>query len=109
MFHTIRTCLDGLPRAREWASDSTVDTDAEAPEFSIAPLSYSTEIGEHLYTIPLQLEPYIPDVEDAILASPDGQGEFGLHASLPSRPPPEQHKMSHFSVKLCLRKSERWL
>mmetsp|Transcript_10771 Transcript_10771/g.32971 ORF Transcript_10771/g.32971 Transcript_10771/m.32971 type:complete len:735 (+) Transcript_10771:127-2331(+) len=73
IFYNIRRSLQSLPRAYNWASDQHGDSEgADLPEFSLSPLPYATEIGEHMLKIPQQLEPYIPDEADIVLASPSG-------------------------------------
>mmetsp|Transcript_25395 Transcript_25395/g.100235 ORF Transcript_25395/g.100235 Transcript_25395/m.100235 type:complete len:196 (-) Transcript_25395:1258-1845(-) len=72
LFLNIQKALSTLPKVRDWGSDNKSEHEggADVPEFSITPMAYATEVGEHLLKIPQQLEPYIPDDQDAILAFP---------------------------------------
>lgn len=46
------------------------DGEASMLGFSSSPLAYATEVADYLMTIPQQLEPFVPDEEDAKFATP---------------------------------------
>eukprot|EP00011_Vannellida_sp_DIVA3-517-6-12_P015100 CAMPEP_0114622544 /NCGR_PEP_ID=MMETSP0168-20121206/9793_1 /TAXON_ID=95228 ORGANISM="Vannella sp., Strain DIVA3 517/6/12" /NCGR_SAMPLE_ID=MMETSP0168 /ASSEMBLY_ACC=CAM_ASM_000044 /LENGTH=605 /DNA_ID=CAMNT_0001833765 /DNA_START=276 /DNA_END=2089 /DNA_ORIENTATION=- len=59
MFYFLRENLQGLPQFPSWTKEAEVSAAGlEVPTFSMTPLSYVSQIGEHLFTLPQQLEPY---------------------------------------------------
>ena len=44
---------------QSWTKEAEVSSAGlEVPTFSVPPLGYISQIGEHLFTLPQQLEPY---------------------------------------------------
>ncbi|XP_048587068.1 conserved oligomeric Golgi complex subunit 7 isoform X2 [Nematostella vectensis] len=61
-FVPIRQQLDVMPRLEVWSAVSAESGSAlrsELPIFSLSPQGYITHIGDHLLTLPQQLEPFI--------------------------------------------------
>lgn len=56
--------------ARDLWSANAGDGDTSMLGFSSSPLGYATEVADFLMTIPQQLEPFVPDEEDAKYAMP---------------------------------------
>ena len=56
LFSKIRTCLQDMPSLQQWESQPNANSIYELPTFSPSPLSYVTQIGEYLFTLPQQLE-----------------------------------------------------
>lgn len=56
--------------------DESADMDGAIASFSSSPLQYATEVADYLMTVPQQLEPFIPDEEDAKYAMPDSVYAF---------------------------------
>lgn len=71
-----------------WNNESA-DMDGAIAGFSSSPLQYATEVADYLMTVPQQLEPFIPDEEDAKHAMPNS-----VHAFSQSRSNDEQKKGS---------------
>lgn len=86
MFVHIQNKLDGMGRLDAWRSEpEELPEGVELPTFSLSPLEYITQIGEHLLTLPQQLEPFVdagpmairPEVfAKAGVKPPDQQLEF---------------------------------
>lgn len=60
----------GSFNSRELWSGEAGEPDAGLAGFSSSPLRYATEVADYLMTIPQQLEPFVPDEEDARYATP---------------------------------------
>jgi len=59
MFHSIKDQLTVLPSLSAWQQPDEVKVaNVEVPTFSKQPLPYITQIGEHLFDLPQQLEPF---------------------------------------------------
>lgn len=58
-----------------WSSDS-INGEASMLGFSSSPLGYATEVADYLMTVPQQLEPFVPDEEDAKYATPKSPYAF---------------------------------
>eukprot|EP00741_Cyanophora_paradoxa_P025709 tig00000388_g24810.t1 len=72
--HAVRLKLAPIPSLPVWASEpAPAPSGLMLPVFSLSPLEYVTQVGEHLLTLPQQLEPF------AAAAAAGGAG----HASLP--------------------------
>lgn len=55
---------------RDLWSQNGIDSEASTLGISSSPLGYATEVADYLMTIPQQLEPFVPDEEDAKYATP---------------------------------------
>uniref|UniRef100_A0A7S4IKY9 Conserved oligomeric Golgi complex subunit 7 n=1 Tax=Vannella robusta TaxID=1487602 RepID=A0A7S4IKY9_9EUKA len=59
MFLFIREKLESVPKLSNWGASSQVSpAGIEMPVFSLSPLPYVTQIGEHLFALPQQLAPF---------------------------------------------------
>ena len=63
MFAAMNRKLKILPYMEVWSSSRESDSpfDIALPQFSLSPLDYATRIGEHLLSLPQQLDLYIDD------------------------------------------------
>eukprot|EP01114_Cavostelium_apophysatum_P016213 TRINITY_DN455_c0_g1_i1.p1 TRINITY_DN455_c0_g1~~TRINITY_DN455_c0_g1_i1.p1 ORF type:complete len:742 (+),score=173.09 TRINITY_DN455_c0_g1_i1:323-2548(+) len=57
IFSFIRDTMAGIPSLEVWSSQPQISP-LNLPTFSLAPLDYITQIGQHLLTLPHQLEPF---------------------------------------------------
>lgn len=69
MFHGVTQRFASFNRRELWSGDG-LDGDGGMAGFSSSPLRYATEVADYLMTIPQQLEPFVPDEEDARYATP---------------------------------------
>ncbi|CAN8075961.1 unnamed protein product [Agarophyton chilense] len=67
MFSGVRERFKAFNAEDFWNVDGDDETLASV---SSSPLAYATEVADYLMTIPQQLEPFIPDEEDARFAKP---------------------------------------
>ncbi|XP_031568834.1 conserved oligomeric Golgi complex subunit 7-like [Actinia tenebrosa] len=71
-FLQIKQQLSLVPKLETWASVSAESGSAlssELPKFSLSPQGYITHIGDHLLTLPQQLEPFITKENPALEAA----------------------------------------
>ncbi|KAJ3145735.1 hypothetical protein HDU86_000829 [Geranomyces michiganensis] len=64
LFSLIDAQLATLPSMPTWAADARTTAgpfDLDVPQFSLSPSSYVTRVGEHLLTLPQQLDLYVGD------------------------------------------------
>ncbi|TPX71472.1 hypothetical protein SpCBS45565_g01108 [Spizellomyces sp. 'palustris'] len=64
LFAVVEKQLAPLPSMDTWNSNAPTTAgpfNLDVPQFSLSPLSYITRIGEHLLTLPQQLELYVDD------------------------------------------------
>lgn len=64
-------------------SNSNADTEMAMSGLSNSPLRYATEVADYLMAIPQQLEPFVPDEEDAKHATPTSVWQFCNTAVVP--------------------------
>lgn len=69
---------------RDLGNSDGVDGDAAVFGISSSPLGYATEVADYLMTIPQQLEPYVPDEDDAKYATPKNAYMFSKSAGMES-------------------------
>lgn len=63
-----------------WSNEGG-EMDGAIAGFSSSPLQYATEVADYLMTVPQQLEPFIPDEEDAKHAMPNSVYAFSKSGS----------------------------
>lgn len=69
MFAGVKKRFESFGNQNVWSSDSS-DGETSILGFSSSPLGYATEVADYLMTVPQQLEPFVPDEEDAKHATP---------------------------------------
>lgn len=69
MFNGVKERFASFSGRDLWSGEGG-DADAAMLGFSSSPLGYATEVADYLMTIPQQLEPFIPDEDDAKYATP---------------------------------------
>jgi len=67
VFVRLRNQLAAVPEMREWNMDKEEAIGGELPTFSLSPLSYITQVGDCLLTLPQQLEPYFVQDNDPLM------------------------------------------
>lgn len=75
MFTGVTSRLSSFSAQELWSSDGA-DSDLVMAGLSNSPLRYATEVADYLMTIPQQLEPFVPDDEDATHATPSSLSTF---------------------------------
>lgn len=75
MFAGVKSRFASFNSRELWNSEST-DGEVSMLGFSSSPLAYATEVSDYLMTIPQQLEPFVPDDEDAKYATPRSLASF---------------------------------
>lgn len=63
----VRSRLAQISKAKIW---NAAEGDEIAATVGASPMAYSTEVADYLMTVPQQLEPFVPDEEDAEYATP---------------------------------------
>lgn len=74
-----------------WAAEAG-DPDAATLGSSTSPLPYATEVADFLMTVPQQLEPFVPDEEDAAYATPASVYAFSTRAAPEKRQDAEEEE-----------------
>lgn len=69
MFAGVKERFSSFSNRDLWSSKGN-DGEASMLGFSSSPLGYATEVADYLMTVPQQLEPFVPDEEDAKYATP---------------------------------------
>lgn len=67
-----------------WSVDAS-DSDPNIFGFSSSPLGYATEVADFLMTIPQQLEPFVPDEEEAKYTAPASPYVFSKTGMAPAQ------------------------
>lgn len=79
MMAGVQTRFRAFAGAKTWSA-SRGDTDAPVGVAS-SPLSYATEVADFLMTVPQQLEPFVPEEEDAEHATPQSVYAFSTRST----------------------------
>ncbi|CDF38404.1 unnamed protein product [Chondrus crispus] len=79
MFDGVKARFASFNTSELWNS-ATSDGEVSMLGFSSSPLGYATEVADYLMTIPQQLEPFVPDEEDAKYATPRSPYVFSANS-----------------------------
>ncbi len=69
----VRSRLEQISGAKIW---NAAEGDEISSTLGASPMAYATEIADYLMTVPQQLEPFVPDEEDAEYATPSSVFAF---------------------------------
>ncbi|KAL5483724.1 hypothetical protein EMCRGX_G020132 [Ephydatia muelleri] len=75
LFSRMRKKLSSVPLMKVWAEGMTSPLESprpivdDLPSFSLSPLSYITEVGDYLLTLPQQLEPFSSQDNPGLMAA----------------------------------------